>query len=90
MSERYVKCYQVFLHLALLLFQEVLAIIVFKAMGFVSDQQIVQMIGTEPLILSRLAYSLYECANLNIFSQNQALEYVPLPVRRCGALFVEM
>lgn len=56
------------------LLQEVLAIIVFKAMGFVSDQQIVQMVGTEPLILSRLAYSLFECANLNIFSQNQALE----------------
>lgn len=60
---------------------EVLAIIVFKAMGFVSDQQIVQMVGTEPLILSRLAYSLFECANLNIFSQNQALEYIGKKLR---------
>lgn len=48
--------------------------VVFKAMGFVSDQQIVQMIGTESNILSRLTYSLHECANLGIFSQNQALE----------------
>lgn len=50
--------------------------IVFKAMGFVSDQQIVQMIGTESNILSRIVYSLHECANLEVFSRTQALEYV--------------
>lgn len=43
-------------------------------MGIVSDQHIVQMIGTEPNILSKISYSLHECANLDVFSQNQALE----------------
>lgn len=49
-------------------------VVVFKALGIVSDQQIVQMIGTESNILSKFSYSLHECANLEIFSQNQALE----------------
>lgn len=49
---------------------------VFKAMGVISDQEIVQMIGSEEDVLSIFAPSLEECANLKIFTQLQALEYI--------------
>lgn len=51
-------------------------VVVFKAMGVVSDQSIVQLIGSEEDVLSFFAPSLEECANLRIFTQNQALEYI--------------
>ncbi|KAJ4436785.1 DNA-directed RNA polymerase III subunit RPC2 [Periplaneta americana] len=50
--------------------------IIFKAMGVVSDQEIVQMIGTEENIMQRFAPSLEECHQANIFTQNQALRYL--------------
>ena len=51
-------------------------VVVFKAMGVVSDQEIVQLIGSEDEVLSVFAPSLEEGANLKIFTQLQALEYV--------------
>ena len=49
---------------------------VFKAMGVVADQEIVQLVGSEEDVLSVFAPSLEECANLRIFTQLQALEYI--------------
>lgn len=51
-------------------------VVVFKAMGVISDQAIVQLIGSEEDVLSVFAPSLEECANLHIFTQLQALEYI--------------
>lgn len=51
-------------------------VVVFKAMGVISDQEIVQLIGSEEAILSVFAPSLEECANLKIFTQLQALDYI--------------
>ncbi|XP_076040363.1 RNA polymerase III subunit RpIII128 isoform X1 [Oratosquilla oratoria] len=56
--------------------------IVFKAMGVASDQEIVQMIGTEDRIMTSFAASLEECARLNVYTQNQALKYIGNKVRQ--------
>lgn len=45
----------------------------FKAMGFQSDQLIVQMVGTEPEILKKLGPSIEECYTADVFTQTQAL-----------------
>ena len=50
--------------------------VVFKAMGMISDQEIVQLIGSEEEVVSVFAPSLEECANLKIFTQLQALEFI--------------
>ena len=50
-------------------------VIAFKAMGIVSDQEIVQMIGTDDHVQTALAPSLEECVKANIFTQKQALRY---------------
>lgn len=57
-------------------------VVVFKAMGVISDQAIVQLIGSEEDVLSIFAPSLEECANLHIFTQLQALEYVGAKCRQ--------
>ncbi|KAE8752263.1 hypothetical protein FOCC_FOCC001056 [Frankliniella occidentalis] len=57
-------------------------VIVFKAMGMVSDQEIVQMIGTEEEVLERFAPSLEECLKNNIFTQLQALKFLGAKLRQ--------
>ena len=59
-----------------LLEKEVGVAIVFKAMGVVSDQEIVQMVGTEDRIMTKFATSLEECHRAGIFTQDQALKYL--------------
>ena len=51
-------------------------VILFKAMGVATDQEIVQLVGSSEDILSAFASSLEECANLKVFTQMQALEYL--------------
>ena len=55
---------------------------VFKAMGVLSDQEIVQTVGSEEHILSTFAPSLEECASLQIFTRKQALEFIGTKTRR--------
>lgn len=56
-------------------------VVVFKAMGVHTDQEIVQLVGSEEDILSIFAPSLEECANLKVFTQLQALEYIGNKIR---------
>ncbi|XP_068256909.1 DNA-directed RNA polymerase III subunit RPC2 [Nyctibius grandis] len=56
--------------------------IIFKAMGVESDQEIVQMIGTEEHVMAAFAPSLEECQKAQIFTQMQALKYIGNKVRR--------
>ena len=56
-------------------------VLVYKAMNIISDQEIVQMIGCEPSILSVFAPSLEECAMLNVFTQKKALDVIGLKTR---------
>ncbi|XP_010043725.2 DNA-directed RNA polymerase III subunit 2 [Eucalyptus grandis] len=50
--------------------------IVMKAMGMESDQEVVQMIGRDPRYSALLLQSIEECASLSIFTQQQALEFL--------------
>ncbi|KAK0174498.1 hypothetical protein PV327_010260 [Microctonus hyperodae] len=49
---------------------------IFKAMGIVSDQEVMQLIGTDDEYMKKFAASLEECHSQNIFSQNSALKYL--------------
>ncbi|KAK1273848.1 DNA-directed RNA polymerase II subunit RPB2 [Acorus gramineus] len=51
-------------------------VVIMKAMGMESDQEIVQMIGRDPRYSSLFIPSLQECAMMKIFTQRQALEYL--------------
>ena len=53
--------------------------IVFKAMGVVSDQEIVQLIGSQYADL--LAASIQECSEHHIFTELQALDYMGGKIR---------
>lgn len=57
-------------------------VVIFKAMNVISDQEIVQMIGSEPNVLSVFAPSLEECASLQIYTQQQALEFIGAKTRK--------
>ena len=48
--------------------------IVFKAMGIESDQEAVQMIGTEDKILAAVAPCLEECIKAGIHTQRQVAD----------------
>ncbi|XP_012254672.2 DNA-directed RNA polymerase III subunit RPC2 [Athalia rosae] len=59
------------------IFQDDIPIVtIFKAMGIVSDQEIMQLIGTEEEFMRRFSASLEECHILNVFTQEQALRYL--------------
>ncbi len=60
---------------------DVPVVVAFKAMGVTADQEIVQLVGSDDSILTTFAPSLEECANLNVFTQLQALEYIGSKVR---------
>lgn len=52
-------------------------VIILKAMGLECDQEIVQLVGTEPEMLDMFAGSLEEPYNLGIYSQDQvSVEFV--------------
>ena len=56
-------------------------VVVFKAMGVVSDQEIMQMVGTEDKVMTKFAASLEECHRLRIFTQDQALKHIASKMR---------
>lgn len=51
-------------------------VIIFKAMGVVADQEIMQLIGTDTNTQNRFAPSIYEVINHKIYTQQRALEYM--------------
>lgn len=57
-------------------------IIVFKAMGVETDQEIVQMIGTEDHTLVCLSSSFEECRKAEVFTQIQALRFMGIKLRQ--------
>ena len=46
-------------------------VVIFKAMGIESDQEIIQMVGTEEDVLNTFAASLEECNNLEVYTKIQ-------------------
>ncbi|KAJ5071462.1 intein-containing DNA-directed RNA polymerase iii subunit rpc2 precursor [Anaeramoeba ignava] len=58
-------------------FSEAIPIVIaFKALGIQSDQQIIQLIGTDSFILTSLSASFQESMKLQIFTQKQSLMYI--------------
>ena len=51
-------------------------VIVMKAMGIESDQEVTQLIGNEGIYTGLFAPSLQECKQQSIFTQQQALEWL--------------
>ncbi|KAF3619580.1 putative germin-like protein 2-3-like [Capsicum annuum] len=47
-----------------------------KAMGMESDQEVVKMIGRDPRLSALLLPSIEECADLKLYTQQQALEFL--------------
>ncbi|CAK7336461.1 unnamed protein product [Dovyalis caffra] len=56
--------------------------VVMKAMGMESDQEVVQMVGRDPQYSALLLPSIEECANQGIYTQQQALGYLEATVKR--------
>lgn len=56
--------------------EEIPIAIIFKAMNVVSDQEIMQLIGTDPDTQKRFAPSLMEAIEHECFTQKRALEYM--------------
>jgi DNA-directed RNA polymerase III subunit RPC2 len=57
-------------------YEDIPIIVIFRGMGLETDQEIVQLVGCEPLYINGLAFSLQECSLLGIYTQQQALEYI--------------
>ncbi|CAM9727259.1 unnamed protein product, partial [Phaeothamnion confervicola] len=56
-------------------------VIVLKAMGMESDQEIVQLVGSEPEIVSAFAASLEEAITSHVYTTEQALTYMGQKMR---------
>lgn len=50
--------------------------IVMRAMGVETDQEIIQLVGTDPRYVDLMAPTLYECAQEGVFTTTQALLYM--------------
>lgn len=58
-------------------FQEDLPVaIVLKAMGLETDQEIVQLVGSDPMYADGIAPSLHEASQHSVLTQEQALEWI--------------
>lgn len=55
--------------------------IIFKAMGIESDQEIAQLIGTNPKFLEEMSLSLIESSRQQVLTQEQALNYIGVRVK---------
>ena len=53
--------------------------VVMKAMGVESDQEVTQMIGSEGAYTALFAPSLQECKQLGVFTTQQALDWLGEP-----------
>ena len=56
--------------------EDVPIVIVMKAMGIESDQEVTQLIGSEGAYTIRFAPSLQECKQHGVFTHQQALEWL--------------
>lgn len=52
-----------------------------QAMGAETDQEVIQLVGTEDEYIEGMQPSLSECASLKVNTQIQALEYIANKIR---------
>eukprot|EP01042_Synura_sphagnicola_P000358 gene358-370_t len=60
-------------------------VVVLKALGLESDQEIVQLIGSEPDMMDLISGSLEEVYNMGIYNREQALTHIGNKVRQHNA-----
>ena len=63
-------------------------VIVMRAMGLESDQEIMELIGSEPGVAALMASTVQEAKAAGIFTKQQALEYMGAPQSRCISVSV--
>ncbi|KAK2188772.1 hypothetical protein NP493_123g07008 [Ridgeia piscesae] len=56
-------------------------VIILRAMGIESDQEVVQMVGSEESVMVAIAPCLEECHRAQVFTQTQALTYIGNRIR---------
>ena len=61
-------------------------VIVMRAMGVESDQEIMELIGSEPGVAALMASTVQEAKAAGIFTKQQALEYLGAP--QCAVYIV--
>jgi DNA-directed RNA polymerase III subunit RPC2 len=61
--------------------EDIPIVVVLKAMGVESDLELVQLVGSEPLLLNAMALSLEEASRLKVRSQHQALKLIGAKIR---------
>lgn len=61
--------------------EDIPIVVVLKAMAIESDLELVQLVGSEPLLVNAMALSLEESFRLKIRTQQQALKYIGAKIR---------
>jgi len=61
--------------------------VVMRAMGVQSDQEFVQLVGQETAIANLLSPSIQDCKQLQVFTQQQALDYLGTKVKMARQMF---
>jgi DNA-directed RNA polymerase III subunit RPC2 len=61
--------------------EDIPIVIVLKAMGIESDLELIQLVGSESLLVNAMALSLEEAGRLKIFTQQQALKFIGTKIR---------
>lgn len=56
--------------------EDIPLVVIFKAMGLASDQEIMQLVGMDVVSQKKLGPSLVETSNLKVFTQKRALEFM--------------
>ncbi|KAB1200829.1 DNA-directed RNA polymerase III subunit RPC2 [Morella rubra] len=72
---------QMYLHLNQFV-NKIPIMIVMKAMGMESDQEVVQMVGRDPRYSDLLLPSIRECAKHGVYTKQQALEHLEAKVKK--------
>ncbi|GBG88963.1 hypothetical protein CBR_g48573, partial [Chara braunii] len=65
-------------------------VVALKAMNMESDQEIVQMVGYDPVLSDLFVPSIQECASLGVFTALQALQYCSSKVKTNRAMWVKI
>ncbi|KAF0991447.1 hypothetical protein HZS_6138, partial [Henneguya salminicola] len=62
--------------------EDIPVMVIFKAMGLQTDQEVAQLIGTEDDVLTMFTYSIENCHLLSIHTSEQALNYISTRIRQ--------
>lgn len=65
--------------------EDIPLVIVFKALGITSDQEIIQLVGLEEYVVEALTPCIYEAHSLQVFTQQQAFSYIGAKVKSMSA-----